>query len=421
MRRKKEAKQEKLPVRTIRFILLAACSAFVLCSCIDKEAPETIVIGQVTSLTGPQAEGVQSTTGPIHEMWIEEINKKGGLYIKDYDKKIPVEYLKYDDESDIDKMKSLLKKMMLEDKVHFVLPPWSTTFHYEAALLTNQYGYILVGGAGSAIKLKEIISGLPYFFSVLNHADTQMPAFADILEETGVKRVGILFVDVLFGIEYTATIVPELGLRDIDVVMLRDYHYLDPDIATVLADTMSEAMDLEVDAFLGFTYPDASFPAPGVAMELGFNPKVFSLAVGPSYAAFRDAYGNEAVEGIIGPGAWNTKTSKEAKVFAEKFIKRWDQEPEYWGHLSYYSSLQFFEQAIEKAGTLDQAEIREIMSTSTFDTAMGPMKFENGINVASTGDMGQWQDGIFEVIGPDDKRTADTLFPKPEWPIPVEE
>ena len=34
------------------------------------------------------------------------------------------------------------------------------------------------------------------------------------------------------------------------------------------------------------------------------------------------------------------------------------------------------------------------------------------------GQIGQWQKGVFEVIGPKDKATAEFIYPKPAWPKP---
>ena len=34
------------------------------------------------------------------------------------------------------------------------------------------------------------------------------------------------------------------------------------------------------------------------------------------------------------------------------------------------------------------------------------------------GQIGQWQDGVFEVIDPGENRTADPIYPKPGWPPP---
>ena len=44
-----------------------------------------------------------------------------------------MELNQYDDESDVTKMKSQLERLILEDKVDFLLPPVGTTFLLEAA------------------------------------------------------------------------------------------------------------------------------------------------------------------------------------------------------------------------------------------------------------------------------------------------
>jgi hypothetical protein len=46
------------------------------------------------------------------------------------------------------------------------------------------------------------------------------------------------------------------------------------------------------------------------------------------------------------------------------------------------------------------------------------MKFENGLNTTHPGEIGQWQNGVFEVIDPGKKRTAEPIFPKPPWQPP---
>ena len=57
----------------------------------------------------------------------------------------------------------------------------------------------------------------------------------------------------------------------------------------------------------------------------------------------------------MGEGAWNYKSSPAAKEFYDKFVARYPEDIlDWWGHLPYYAGLQCFEQAIEKAGTLDR-------------------------------------------------------------------
>jgi ABC-type branched-subunit amino acid transport system substrate-binding protein len=88
----------------------------------------------------------------------------------------------------------------------------------------------------------------------------------------------------------------------------------------------------------------------------------------------------------------------------------------YWGALTWYSALQHFQQSIEKAGTLDQKKIRDIMATETFETTLGPFWYdERRIFTNHPGNWGQWQKGVFEVIDPGEKRTATPVL-KPAWP-----
>ena len=72
------------------------------------------------------------------------------------------------------------------------------------------------------------------------------------------------------------------------------------------------------------------------------------------------------------------------------------------------------QKAIEVAGTLDGSKVRDVIASETFDTVLGPLKFEDQFNTYYPGHVGQWQNGEFEVV---DKatRTADPIYPKPAW------
>ena len=379
----------------------------------DYDTRTEIVFGQVTSLSGPNAQGVAGTSGPVHEMWIADVNAEGGLYIEEYGKKLPIRLLQYDDQSDIGTMTTLLEKLIVEDEVDFILPPWSTAFHFAAAPIANKYEYILINAAGGAVKLREMIDDLPYYFQVLNFAETQMPTLADVLVELGVESVAIIFIGDLHGVEYSGILVPELGLKGIDVKMVEVYPANPEDLSTQL----KKAKELDVDAFIGFTYPPATFLATGQAIALGLNFDVFYLNVFAFSPVYRDAFGPLA-EGVMGGGAWNPKSSPGAKEYYDHYVDFYDgAEPDYWGSFFYYPSLQHFQQAIEEAGTLDQTVIRDLLATRTYDTYAGPFSYVDQFFMNHPGEIGQWQDGIFEVVDPGEKRTAAPIL-KPDWPAP---
>lgn len=90
-----------------KMLLLTLCvviplALFVICTS-DAAGPakDKIRVGWVTSLSGVNASGVMVTSGNVYKMWVEEVNAKGGLYIKKYGKKLPLEVTMYDDKSNV--------------------------------------------------------------------------------------------------------------------------------------------------------------------------------------------------------------------------------------------------------------------------------------------------------------------------------
>jgi branched-chain amino acid transport system substrate-binding protein len=351
-------------------------------------AKDKIRIGQAIALSGPLAGGVAISGGKVYELWVEEVNKNGGIYVEEYGKKLPVELIRYDDKSDIGTMTNLMEKLILEDKVDFIFPPWGTAWLFAAAPIANKYGYILIGGPGGALKLKEL--SLPYFFQVLNCSDTQAPALADIFKEVGVKSVAVISRGDLHGMEYGNEMVPIFKKKGLEVKMNKTY----PPGTKDLSPLLKEAKSLNVDACVVACYPDGGMLVTSQAIELGINFNAFFMTVLPfSPPLFKGTFG-PAIEGVMGGGAWNAKTSPGAKEFVDKFVAKFGEEPDYWGGLYYWASLQHFQKAIEKAGTLDQKKIRDIMATEKFDTALGPYWYDKDrFFVNHPGEIGQWQKG----------------------------
>jgi branched-chain amino acid transport system substrate-binding protein len=397
----------KYPKFAVCIMVLALLTVFPLAA----HSKDKIRIGQAVSLSGPLATSNAVVSTPYYDLWVKDVNAEGGIYIKEYGKKLPVELIIYDDKSDIGTMTRLLEKLIVEDKVDFILPPWGTANLFAAAPIANKYGYILIGGAGGAEKLKDL--KLPYFFQSLNFSEAQVPVLGSILVELGVKKVAMISHEDLHGVEYSGVAAPELTKRGIDVAMKKTYPMGVKDLSLLL----KQAKSLNVDAFIGFSYPDECMLVTGQAIELGIDFKVFVLSVGPAFTFYRNAFGANTVEGVIGGGAWNAKSSPGAKKFAEHYKEvKGEEMGNYWGSIYFYSAMQHFKQSVEKAGTLDQKKIRAIMAKEKFDTALGPFWYdERQISVNHPGEWGQWQNSVFEVIDPGKKRTAAPIV-KPAWP-----
>jgi branched-chain amino acid transport system substrate-binding protein len=399
-------------------VVLTVAVAFLCGGCAQKkELPpkDKIVIGQAASLSGMLSAEYTYACAPVYDLWVKDVNAAGGIYVKEYGKKLPVELKVYDDKSDIGTMTRLLEKLIVEEKVDFIFAPWSTAFTFAAAPIANKHKYILMCNGAGAMKLMEFAAGLPYYFQTLNYAETQVPVLVDILKELGVKKVAIIYQDDLHGVENSRAAVPALADSGIEVVMSESYPMGIKDLSPLL----KKAKSLNADAFIGFSYPGEVMLVTGQAIALGINFKVFGFTVGPAFTFYPGAFG-PLTEGVIGGGAWNEKTSPGAKEFAEHYKEVLGQPvTNYWGALYWYSALQHFQQAIEKAGTLNQEKIRDVMAKKKFKTALGPFWYdERRVFVNHPGEWGQWQKGVFEVIDPGKKRTAPPIV-KPDWPAPA--
>ncbi|HXL67252.1 MAG TPA: twin-arginine translocation pathway signal protein, partial [Xanthobacteraceae bacterium] len=70
-------------MRKHRLTLAAALTALALGSGVQaQEAPKSIKIGYVISLSGPQSAGAMLTTVPNYRLWVDDVNKAGGLMLK---------------------------------------------------------------------------------------------------------------------------------------------------------------------------------------------------------------------------------------------------------------------------------------------------------------------------------------------------
>jgi branched-chain amino acid transport system substrate-binding protein len=418
-------------VSCLMVLVMAASLPLVGCG---GGAPEKdkIVIGAARPISGPLNSIGDYAFGPIMQMWVDDVNARGGLNVGG--KKLPVELKIYDDTSDLGTSTRLIEKLILEDKVDFLFPNCSTAFLYASAPLANKYGYVYLGAEGGCTTLTEMLPDLPYVFGVLSYSNyNQIPVLADIFAEKGVKTVAIIYLNDLHGVEYYHTALSEFLKKGINIVMAEAVPPYTQDVELVL----KEARDSGADALCAFVYPPTAWVVVQQAMAIGYNPKAFVIGPGVNFQFYLDMLGKETVEGLIGFGVWNRKSSPALSEFADKLETTFgdkgmaafgDKEAftDWWGGAYYWAALQCFEQAIEKAGTLDQAKIRDVLATEHFDTILGDTWFDMTAEGAGggllskdchPGEIGQWQSGIYECIGPADKATSDiTLYPKPAWP-----
>ncbi len=390
-------------------------TVFIILTCVGSPmAKDKIRIGNAIALSGPYAMGAITTQIAPYDLWAKEVNEKGGIFVKQYGKKLPVEIIRYDDKSDIGTAVKLVEKLILDDKVDLILPPWSTAMNFAIAPIITKYEYPVLGVTVDSMKIREIAPTIPYFFVHLNQPPVKAEAIVPLLKDLGVKTAAVIHHADLHGIEFAGYVTPQLSINDIDVVMYKSY----PMGAKDLSPLLKQIKAADVDALLAFTYPPETFLITQQAKAIGLNPKLFYMSIGTAFAAYRDSFGAKVVEGVMGTGAWNPKVPYHgAKEFWESMVRFVGPgKVDWYGNAFCYSSVQVLQQAIEKAGTLDRRTLRKVIASETFDTVIGPVKYVDQINVQSPGEVGQWQNGAFEIVAAKEKRTAQPIYPKPPWP-----
>jgi branched-chain amino acid transport system substrate-binding protein len=383
----------------------------------EPPAKDKIVIGAARPVSGPLAFFEENGFGPTYRLWVQDVNAAGGINVAG--KKLPVEMKVYDDQSDLDTSMRLLTKLIEEDKVDFVFSPVSTAFQFAAAGVANAHKYILMSAEGGATTLEtEMKKGtLPYFFQCVNYSNhAHLPAFAEVMSEVGAKTASVVYLDDLHGIEYQAQAQIFLSGAGIQILSNTAIPGEIKDVSSIVKRIQGE----NPDAVCAFVYPPQSILLLVTMMQMNFSPNAVFIGPGGGSQWYYDSF-KGALDGAMYIGAWSVNSSPEAKAYYDKLVEflGGPQNVDFYGNLLSRAQLEFFQQAIEQAATLDQDKIAEVMRTAHFPTVMSPDTFfTNQILDLScySGQVGQWQNGIAEVVDVGGKRTAAPIYPKPGWP-----
>lgn len=125
----------------IRLRVLSAMLAagFLAGTALPALAQNSIKIGYAISKTGPNAGGANITQIPNYQLWFKELNEKGGLMIGG--KRVPIEVVEYDDRSNSEEAVRAVERLITQDKVDLLLPPWGTGLNLAVGPVFNKYGY----------------------------------------------------------------------------------------------------------------------------------------------------------------------------------------------------------------------------------------------------------------------------------------
>lgn len=364
----------------------------------SAQAAETVKIGYSIANTGLFSKAAPSQV-TAYELWAEQVNADGGLDVAG--EKRPVELIWYDDESDPSKSAQIYEKLINEDKVDLLLAPWGTPHHLNIAGVVEQYGFPMVGNTAASVAIREVQPG-NIWFPTSAIPDRIGPALVEMLKEQGVTSVGILANVLPFSQENLQFLLPALEKAGIEVKLNESYP---PDIKD-MTPVLTQLKSANVDAVLALTYPSDAFLYMGQAKELGIDTPYQFLLIGPTISAFKDAFGSVA-DGIITVGHWAETQADwpRAKPFYDAYVAKYGHAPDYLDSALAYMSCEILAQAVAEAG-LDHDALRKVISSGTFETINGPVRFNGVENAVTPTAFLQIQDGEMQIVWPKDIATA---------------
>lgn len=375
----------------------------------------TLKIGYAISKTGPNAPGAGITTLPNYQLWVKDVNDAGGIQVGG--KKMKIEVIEYDDRSSSEEAVRAVERLATQDKVDFILPPWSTAVNLAVAPIFERYGYPLLANTAVSDKAPALAKRWPNTYWLLGTGGEYAEALVELLvklRDEGKIGNTIAMASIAdgFGIELSNAGRTAFEKNDFELVYDETYPLGTQDLAPII----NQAKRVNPDVFIAFSYPPDTIGLTAQAQTLGFNPKIFYAGVGVAFPIYKDRFGG-AVEGVISLGGVNA-SSEAVKKYIAHHKEVIGTEPDRWASLVTYASLQALQQAIEKAGTIDREAVSKELATGSYDTILGQFSFDNESHkIPGIFTVGQWQKGEFVGLFPTDaKGASEVTFPKPSWP-----
>jgi branched-chain amino acid transport system substrate-binding protein len=360
------------------------------------KAPKEILIGTNLPMTGILA-GVGREQKWSYEQAVIDINAKGGIFVKEYNQKLPVKLIVADDESNPGKAGRAVERLIKIDKVHMLLGGFAAPFGVIPGCITaekfKRYYHTSICLVPPWLEKNFQWSTL-FFFDLEQACAVPFELWGKLPEGKRPQKPALLMEDTFDGRAF-AGLFRSIGEK---------YGYqfaLDEALAVGARDYSAQvikAKQLGVDAILIFTSDMDSITFIRQMKEADFSVSYLHGWKGTWAGEFYSALGKDG-QYVLADGFWSMDFPfPGAKELGERYYKEFAKYSVSVG--ATYALGQVLFQAIEKAGTLDGAKVRQAVLDNDFETVMGPVKYDSNGVATFTSTASQWWDGKQMTVYP---------------------
>ena len=374
---------------------------------------QRIKFGVSISLSGRYSlQGIESFEG--FKLWVKEVNQSGGIFLRKYDKKIPVELIFYDDESTAERCKSLVEKLIVEDNVNILIGPYSSGLTRAAVPIAQDFKKILWNHGGSSDDITK--EGYTNIISAITPASAYFTGIIKLVRKVDPSARKVVIFKTK-GSGFSSNVAEGAKVcAEKEGFHTEEYSYKSG--VKDFYNQLGGVKKVEPDVILGVGSAEDDL----LLAEQIIRRKVKAKAIGLVVAAikhFKERFGENS-EGFLSTSQWEKGIRMKPDLgptpieFSKRFKDEYGKEPDYLAAQGHNIGL-VIQRCISEAKTLDDQELRKAASKIDFRTFYGRFKIDpiTGKQLGHRMVIVQWQGGEKFIVFPEDVAEVEPLYPMP--------
>lgn len=379
-----------------------------------SRAPSEIVIGASIPETGTLA------AFGLYERWgyqaaIADVNGSGGVYLRQYHKKLRVRLILYDDESQPQIVTQNTQRLVLRDNVNALLGSATPPLVLAGAQVAERDQIPMVTGIA---PIRAFLSARPHwnyawdiFFDELDMTTQQFKTMRTV---GGANHRVALFTDN----EQDGVVMGGLWTQNASKYGFTiAYHASFPVGTTDFGDLIRKAQGAHAQIVIAQMITPDAIALWKQMKSLNYRPAATFIEKGAEPVQFWQALGREA-QGVMVAGYWYpTLHYFGAKKLRARFERETHQT--YSQHIAdTYAAARVLLDAMSRAGTLGASAVNAAIGKTNKQYVVGRVNFATGPGGHTSAlptFMLQWQDGATQIVYPPRLQTARIIFPLPAW------
>ena len=384
-------------------------------------APSEIKIGTLYASSGTFAVASQGQYQGL-QYWAAAVNKDGGVFVKAFNKKIPVKVIAYDDQSSTSTATTLYNQLITQDKVDILIADFGSVLTSVAIPLAEEHHMLLIDPTGSGANFFTKKTDYLADVSIPSSAVWPVPLAKFVLAQK-IKRVAIIYDSNDFDASQAETLKSVLAEGGVTPVYYNGVPTTESNYAVLLHTIAATHPDAVLE--FGYAPNDIAFLRDLASSGLHFN-MTFTIFPGQLSALITKNVGAKALAYTY---TYPTPplvryTSVTLGATTDQFVKEYTaaskSAPNFLNAAGYNNGL-IVQEMLALAPQFTQLDFHQAlmdMSGKT-TTLLGEFKInENGAQLGELLPVAQivpeGEGNKFVVIYPDDKATGKAVYPAPQ-------